>query len=113
MKKSLLLLATSVLSVSSANSCGCNTPVGLNEAKSVFIGKVVKIVKKGRYEITFQISSVQKGKLRSKKIAIYTPCLMDGCCGIPFEINEVYKVFAYENDKQLYTDQCTETARIK
>jgi len=96
--------------------CDCNRSVGYDEANLVFIGNVVHIKKNTKpyvdFAITFKVCTVEKGKLKTKRIIIYTPCLMDPCCGIPFKLDEKYRVYAYLEDNKLCTNLCTETSKM-
>ena len=96
--------------------CDCNTIIGLNEAKIVFEGELIQIKRITepiiRYEITFQVSKIIKGKIQNDVIVINTPCLMDACCGIPFEFTAKYRVYTFEKEGMIYTSACTATKKI-
>ncbi|MBL7725458.1 MAG: hypothetical protein JNK27_15020 [Chitinophagaceae bacterium] len=100
-----------------ANACDCDSIKGLKDAAVAFRGTVVKVQRIEypyiHYEITFQIDKWQKGADKKKIIVINTPCLSEICCGIPFQIGEAYIVYAYEEEKQLNTNLCWATEKIK
>lgn len=97
-------------------ACDCNSIVGYNESKVVFTGTVVKIERKTRpyieYAITFKVCNIEKGNLKRKRIVVYTPCLMDACCGIDFQVKRKYRVYTVEEDGKLNTNLCTETTVV-
>ena len=100
-----------------ANACDCDSIRGLEEATVAFRGKVLNVQRieepYRRYEITFHVDKWLKGTDKKKSIVINTPCLFDACCGIPFQKGEVYRVYAFEDEKRLYTNLCWMTAKIK
>ena len=114
MKMSVLILLSLLTSIcGEAIACDCVSLVGYDEAKIVFIGKVLDVTDVGPNKITFKVYRFKKGRKRSKEITIYTPCSSVACCGIDFQKDEVYKVYAYEENGELHTDDCTATHKLK
>jgi hypothetical protein len=112
MKKSLLFIIF-LFTIKVAFSCGCEDVFGLDESDLVFNGRVVSVDRVDTtfidYAITFKVEKVVKGKLSKQKVIVHTPCLSVACCGIPFEKNENYIVFATVKSNYYYTDACTAT----
>ena len=115
MKYPLLTLTALIISAYSY-ACDCDGMKGEKEADVVFKGKVEKIQKLElpyrRYEITFQITEEVKGIRKEKNIVVDVPCLTDGCCGIAFEVGQLYRVCAYKQENRVKTNQCWETERL-
>lgn len=111
-----MLILILLLICYSSFACDCVTVVGLKDAKHVFEGEVLKIrrteVPYIRYEITFKISKTIKGDLVNDTLIVNTPCLNAGCCGIPFEVKDKYRVYTFIRYDKLYTGECTETIKL-
>lgn len=115
--KRYCLLAFLVLLCSISRACDCDRIVGANTAQYVFKGRVIEIAgidsPYRRYDIKFEVFKVLKGKLKRKAvITISAPCLDVPCCGIPFKVNDRYKIVAFTKNNRLYTDLCTETEKL-
>lgn len=93
-------------------SCDCNGSIGFKEADIVFVGKVVRVENQGRYKITFRVCRIEKGKHRKKELVVYTPCLTDPCCGINFQKDSIYRVYALTYNKEFTANLCTETTLL-
>ena len=100
-------------------SCDCVSMVGLKEAKSVFNGKVLSVIRIEQpyifYRVEFKVEQYIKGKKRKchKSIKVNVPSLQEGGCGIPFKVGDKYLVYTYIEDKMLFTSNCTETRKIE
>lgn len=115
MKANLLLLLL-LLFGNYSRACDCDSIVGKKDAKKVFEGKVLGIKRIEepfiRYEITFQVSKMIKGKIKGRTIIVNISCLMVACCGLPFEINDNYIVYTFLDEDMLYTSLCTSTKKL-
>lgn len=105
--------------VSLACSCAGPPPLteDLNRKTAVFAGKVIRMETPTKLfirssadpvEVTFEVSTVWKGELKSKTI-VYT-ALDSASCGYEgFEVNKEYLVFAYGTPDRLGTGICERT----
>jgi hypothetical protein len=98
-------------------ACNCIGKIGFDRADVVFTGKVIKVEKVEEqsdfhfhFEITFEVYEIQKGDSAIKTLNIITS---RSNCGISFQRNQKYHVFAIKSEKGLYASRCTETAIIK
>lgn len=109
----LLILLTCYLK--SSYACDCNNIIGKKGAKSVFTGTVYSINRIDsdfvRYEIEFVISKKIKGRIKTRKITINVPCLLEMCCGIPFKEGDNYIIYTFMRNGMLYTSLCTESKK--
>jgi len=114
---SILLLFFCLSVLNRASACDCDNILDKKEANFVFTGKVISITRIDtpyrKYEIAFRICKIIKGKEDRKEIKIYTPCLLEACCGIPFTIGDNYYVTAFLKDDVLYTNDCCATNKIE
>lgn len=114
--KKLILLLLFGLKIGSSNACDCDSIVGLKDAKAVFKGTVLSVIRIDspfvRYEIVFKVKQKIKGRMKGKKIVVNVPCLLEMCCGIPFKEGENYVIYAYIRNERLYTGACTETRKL-
>lgn len=96
-------------------ACDCDSIIALPDTKIAFKGVVTKIKQKQHsyeYEVTFRIKEVLKGKIKTRYFTVMTPCLIESCCGIPFELGSFYYVITREKRGILYSDFCTATEKL-
>jgi len=100
-----------------SNACDCDSLIGINDAKSVFKGTVLSVIRKDsdivRYEIVFKVKKKIKGRIKGKRITVNVPCLLEMCCGIPFKEGDNYTIYTFIKNEMLYTSSCTESKRIE
>lgn len=120
MKLLKLLFTLSILALPIiGHSCDCVSMIGLKDAKSVFHGKVLSVMRVEKpyifYQIEFKVEQYIKGKKRKchKSIKVNVPSLQEGGCGIPFKVGDRYLVYTYLEDNMLFTSTCTETRKIE
>ena len=97
-----------------AKACSCAPlpapAIALKEAKAVFVGRVTSIQKdKLQQEVGFDVIKIWKGI--SKNTATILTATNRAACGVNFEKNEKYLVYAFKNqgDENLRTNLCTRT----
>lgn len=105
-----LLLVLAAVFVPSSYACECDGRGSprqeLRKSKAVFVGEVVGIEGGGRgtpYFIKFRVEEHWKG-VKGGMITVSVP---GGLCGIHFEVNQKWLVYAY--GKNLETDNCRRT----
>lgn len=117
MKKYLIFISFILLQFNNCRGCDCNIIVGMNKSKNVFIGRVINIVRISspiiKYKITFKILKNYKSKFYTKTVKITVPSLTEGGCGFDFKTNDIYLIYSYLEDKELYTDACTKSRKLK
>jgi hypothetical protein len=116
------------LAVETASACTCTVPVGKSDkelvnsakddAKTVFIGRVIKIVKTrnhrgvsaGGYNAVFEVSEIWKGA-QKRQIRIF---FSDQCClcVFPFRKGKEYLVYASGDSTKLTASTCGRTKEI-
>lgn len=115
--RTVILIFLLLFQYNFSHGCDCNTIVGMKEAKSVFIGRVIDVKRIDtsyiRYEIQFKVSKFIKGNVKAQIIKINTPSLNVAGCGISFSINDEYIVYTYLHNNLLYTGDCTRTRKLK
>ena len=96
--------------------CDCKAILSTEKSDYVFRGVVtsVKRIEEPyiRYAIDFRVEKWKKGKRKTKSMKVSVPCLVDGCCGIPFELNKRFEVYTFKRDSLNYTNSCTQTHEI-
>ena len=102
-----------------SQACDCTYLIGLKEAKAVFTCEVLSIKRIEQpyifYEVRVRIKEVFKSNekcVADKELILSVPSLEVGGCGIPFEIQQQYIIYAYVEDGKLWSDACTNTRRI-
>jgi hypothetical protein len=98
----------------SAYACECDGRGSpreeLRKAKAVFTGEIVEItpVSQGSsYLIKFKVKRFWKG-VKGEFINVQSP---GGLCGLPFNVGEVWIVYAY--GRELWTDNCRRTKKAE
>ncbi|NUU77600.1 hypothetical protein [Paenibacillus xylanilyticus] len=100
-----------------AYACSCayiEIPKRLEGATTAFTGKVVKrgvtpiFSQNGFREYTFEVDKAWKG-VHAKKMRIMVDDSGSSSCGVQFEHNQSYLIFAYQKEKdgRLHTDLCS------
>lgn len=101
---------------SSSIACDCDRILDESESSCVFIGKVQKIKKvkanNRRFQIVLKVTQYIKGKHKKKTIVVYTPCLDEICCGIPFAVGSEYYVVTIDRNGKLFTNLCCGTSIV-
>lgn len=106
-------------------ACGCDLPprgqsessavgAALGQSDAVFVGTVVEIQTESRWRktISFEIESIWKGKLQSR--IMITTGSGNADCGFPFELGEIYLVYASKGSETVpSTNICTRTRRFR
>jgi hypothetical protein len=115
--KFVLLAFTFILCFGySASCCDCGALISLDEANTVFEGKVVSVKKKSNpyahYEIVFKVDKLIKGDPTYKRQKVIVPSLTEDNCGFPFEKGKRYSVFTVIKGNILHTNACTTTKEI-
>lgn len=114
--RKIILITLVLIYCNNSNACDCDSIIGIESAKDVFIGKVISIRRIEspfiRYEISFKISKKIKGDIRMKKIVVNVPCLLEMCCGIPFNKKDKYMIYTFLREGMLYTNLCTESRKL-
>jgi molybdopterin-binding protein len=84
------------------------------EARAVFSGKVVKIIKNPEnHQITVQLAAAKSWKGNVPRRITITTASDSALCGYNFEVGNSYLIYAHgANAKNLQTNICTRTARI-
>jgi hypothetical protein len=99
-----------------APPCGCRDILTFEQSHYVFRGVVTSIERIEepyiRYDINFRVEKWKKGKRKTKSMKVSAPCLVDGCCGIPFELNKRFEVYTFKDEGLDYTNSCTQTHAI-
>lgn len=124
----LLMLMTLIISFqfltvpTQACSCAENGPPdeSLRWSAAVFSGEVVKIVDTNRFkwirssadlvEFHFKVDQVWKGPVNSE-VVVYS-AQSSASCGYEFSLNDVYLVYAGENDGKLTASLCSRTTHM-
>ncbi len=111
------ILLSILLGISSIKNnretCRCaedNRPTwdAIYEADAVFTGRVVTITRRsGTLSVQFEVDQLWKGVIEVEKV-VSTP---HHSCGWRFQTGESYLVYAYGNERGLYTHLCTRTAK--
>ncbi|MED4016697.1 MULTISPECIES: hypothetical protein [Sutcliffiella] len=110
------LLAVSLLSLApSTFACSCLPPGTPSEElashDAVFAGKVLNIKEKGEeIEVTIEVSEAWKG-MTNKETTVYTPS-NSAACGVNFETNIEYIIYANNDNGELHTNLCSRTAEL-
>lgn len=100
-----------------AQACSCAPPpapkIALEQSAAVFVGKATKMEAAG-FNNRFQFSVSKKWKGIEGNTALVVSASDSAACGINFEPNRDYLVYAYKmkGDDQLRTNLCTRTARL-
>ena len=99
-----------------ANACSCAPPpapkIALEKAAAVFVGRVTSVEKsESSNKFEFAVSKQWKGV--QGKTASIVSASNSAACGIVFDNNRDYLVYAFktEGDDQLRTNLCTRTTR--
>jgi hypothetical protein len=99
-----------------APKCDCSHLYTFEDSKYVFRGVVASIDRIEepyiRYDITFKVVKWKKGKRKTKIMKVSESCLVDGCCGISFELNQHYDVYTFMRNNLNYTSSCTPTEKV-
>lgn len=114
-KTNLFLLSIFVLGFTSTYACDCDEIVDTEKSNLVFRGKVLSVKKQesSAYAITFKVKKKVKGQIKKRRVTIYTPCLSDLCCGIPFQVGDVYFIVTKTIHDKFYATRCTTTSKLK
>ena len=114
------IVAMAVAGAGMAEACSCIAPPppkkALEQANSVFSGKVTKIEEAGESElaVTFELATTWKGAA-GKEVTLYT-ANQSAACGYGFEEGKSYLVYAHQikrgEEKVLETNICTRTALL-
>lgn len=109
-----------VINTSFVNACSCilQTPQeAFEQASAVFIGKVINIdfsdemfnISGDLKNVTFEVLEIWKGP--NNETIVITTGMNEGIssCTYPFENNEIYLVYAYEEENKLVTNICSRT----
>lgn len=121
MKFAKMFIATCLLVVSflslapSTFACSCLPPGSPSEElashDAVFSGKVLDIKEKGEeIEVTVEVIEAWKG-INSKETTIYTPS-NSAACGVNFETNIEYIIYANNDNGEFHTNLCSRTAEL-
>ena len=122
----IVIFAFSFVAVESAAACSCRYPVGQtdresvdsakDEAKAVFAGRVVKIVKardrRGvplweQYIAVFEVSEQWKGANKKQiRVSFFAGCCL---CDFRFVKGKRYLVYAYDDGTTLSASVCGRT----
>lgn len=100
-----------------AQACSCAPPpapkIALEQSAAVFVGKATKMEAAG-FNNRFQFSVSKKWKGIEGNTALIVSASDSAACGINFEPDRDYLVYAYKmkGDDQLRTNLCTRTARL-
>ena len=109
-----LLLVSILFVYYSGYSCSCIPHEQINDEQYnkyffIFTGKVLSIKKTfGRKEVTFELQTLFKGTVKSKKMTIMTSAY-ESECDISPKIGEQWLVFAYNDSGEFTTNICTRT----
>ena len=100
-----------------AHACSCLAPpapkIALQQSAAVFAGRVASVQVEGNNRrFTFDVSQKWKG-VKGAQITVSTPA-ESAMCGINFDSDRDYLVYAFTNDKSgtLRVNLCTRTARL-
>ena len=114
------IVAMAVAGAGLAQACSCIAPPppkkAMEQAHSVFSGKVTKVEKAGEEElaVTLELAATWKGAA-GKELTLYTPN-QSAACGYNFEKGKSYLVYANQikrgEEKVLETNICTRTALL-
>lgn len=108
----MLLAFVSLLIARKGVACDCDKIVSRDESKIVFTGQVKRVTESEEgfgYRIVIKVAKRIKGENKKKRIIVYTPCLEDICCGVPFKKGEYFFVVTIESKGILYANRCTAT----
>ena len=100
-----------------AVACSCAPPpapkIALENSAAVFVGRVTA-VKNSQFNNKFQFSVSKQWKGIDGKTASIVSATNSAACGIVFDKDRDYLVYAYkiEGDDQLRTNLCTRTKRV-
>ena len=123
MKFSLLLAILTLPVTSTAQACSCAAPPppkqALEQAHAVFVARVTKIERGGRFgkTVTMEVSTTWKG-IKEKTVTVFTG-LGGGDCGYAFQVDKSYLVYAYQSKDRdgklgpLSTNICTRTRAVE
>jgi antitoxin component YwqK of YwqJK toxin-antitoxin module len=122
--KHLLILWCCLSCMNHAKACSCapfQSYISVRDyiAMPYIFSGTVKEVTINQQEITdkqkkilFRVDEVFKGNINDSIITFYTS-ISDASCGVYFEVNESWVIWAYVNDGVLMTNLCTRSNRRK